>query len=216
MKKTRTFLTLAVLLTASATAAAARLTRLEIETREVVLSGRPFGQAGPYEKLAGKAHFAVRPDNPHNRAVVDLDQAPRNADGEVEFTADVYVLQPKDPAKRNGSLFMEIPNRGGKGMLSLLNGAQGSLDPTEDAHFGDGFLLRRGFTLVWIGWQFDVRNEPGLMRLYPPHADGLRGLVRSDFVVPETATFQPLGHVITGNIGGTEYPVADPDSPRNV
>jgi hypothetical protein len=122
----------------------ARVVRVEIERREAVLAGRPFGLAGAYEKLIGTVHYAVDPDNFHNRTVVDIDRAPVNAAGEVEFAADFYVLKPKDPAKGNGSLFMEIPNRGGKAMLGLLNVARGSLDPTEAEHFGDGLLLRRG------------------------------------------------------------------------
>jgi len=207
---------LVLLLCLATTAADARVVRVDVDRRETVLEGKPFGLAGPYEKIVGSVHYAVRPDHPSNRAVVDLDRAPVNAAGEVEFSADVYILRPQDPARGNGSLFLEIPNRGGKGMLSLLDGAEGSLDPTTEAQFGDGFLLRRGFTLAWIGWQFDTREEPGLMRLHAPLAAGVRGLVRSDFVVPEPTRFQPLGHVIVGRIGGTEYAVADPADARNV
>ncbi|MEM7352900.1 MAG: alpha/beta hydrolase domain-containing protein [Acidobacteriota bacterium] len=198
------------------TPAAARVVRVEIEQREDVLAGRAFGRSGAYEKIIGTAHFAVARDNAHNRAIIDLDRTPTNAASEVEFTADLYILRPKDPNRGNGSLFMEIPNRGGKGMLTLLNRARGSLDPTEAEHFGDGFLLRQGFTLVWLGWQFDTRDQPGLLRLHAPVAAGVRGLVRSDFIVPDATTTQALGHVIVGRIGGKEYPVADAASERNV
>ena len=208
------FLGLTLTLTLIPTAQA-RVAAIEIDHREEVLRGQTFGLAGPYEKLVGRVHFAIRPDNPHNRAVVDIDHAPTNEAGEITFTADLYVLRPKDPTQGNGSLFMEISNRGGKAMLSLLNQAEGSLDPTEPPHFGDGFLLNRGFTLVWVGWQFDVRDEEGRVRLHPPVANGKTGLVRSDFTLPESTDFQPIGHVIVGRIGGKEYPVADPDSPRN-
>ena len=166
-------LSLAPILTATVEA---RVTSVEVDHREDVLGGRPFGLAGPYEKIVGKVHFAIRPDNPHNRAVVDVDLAPTDAAGEVTFTADLYVLRPKDPGRGNGSMFMEISNRGGKAMVSLLNQAERSIDPSEHAHFGDGFLLKRGFTLVWVGWQFDVRDDEGLVRLYPPVAEGLLGL----------------------------------------
>ena len=54
---------------------------------------------------------------------------------------------------------------------------------------GDGFLMKQGFTLLWVGWQFDVPQRPGLVRVYPPIATDngrpIRGLVRSDFVVTE-------------------------------
>jgi acetyl esterase/lipase len=215
MQSPKTLLVAALLTLALTPITQARVTSVEIDHREDVLRGRPFGLAGPYEKLVGKVHFAVRPDNPHNRAVVDIEAAPTDDAGEVTFTADLYVLRPKNPAKGNGSLFMEISNRGGKAMISRLNRAEGSIDPTEPAHFGDGFLLNRGFTLVWVGWQFDVRDAEGLVRLYPPVASGKTGLVRSDFTLPEPTELQPIGHVIVGRIGGKEYPVADPTSRRN-
>ncbi|MBA2339890.1 MAG: hypothetical protein H0V88_05815, partial [Pyrinomonadaceae bacterium] len=198
----------------------ARVDRVVIESRADVLGGKSFGLAGTYEKIRGRIYFKIQPQNEHNRIIVDLDKAPRNRDGEVEFSADFYILKPKDANRGNGSLLMEIPNRGGKGILRLINRANGSSDPTTEAEYGDGFLLRQGLTLVWIGWQFDVRDEAGLMRLYAPIArDGAKpitGLVRSDFVVSEKTYEHPLGHVITGQIGGTEYAVSDANSPSNV
>ena len=201
--------------------AQARVERVEILSRADVLDGKTFGDAGAYEKVIGKVHFAVKPETASNKTIVDLDKAPRNGAGEVEFAADVYILKPKDAAHANGAALIEIPNRGGKGMLRVVQNAKGSLDPTTADEFGDGFLMQRGVTLIWIGWQWDVRNEPGLMRLYAPVAKGpegkpITGLVRSDFVVNEKTMEQPLGHVIIGQIGGTEYACSDPDDPANV
>ncbi len=197
----------------------ARVERIEILSRSDVLEGKPFGEAGAYEKVIGKAHFAVRPESAPNKLVVDLDKAPRNSQGEVEFAADIFVLKPKDAAKASGSALLEIPNRGGKGMLRVVQDAKSALDPTTAEEFGDGFLMRRGTTIVWIGWQWDVRDEPGLMRLYAPAAQGegkpITGLVRSDFIVDEKATEMPLGHAINGTIGGTEYACSNPDDPAN-
>lgn len=87
----------------SAQTAEARLVRLHVVRREVVLGGRPFGLAGPYEKLVGTAYFALDPDLPQNRIVVDLHLATRNAGGAVEFSADFYLLKPVDPATRSAS-----------------------------------------------------------------------------------------------------------------
>ena len=204
-----------------APAARARVDRVEILSRTDVLDGKPFGDAGAYEKIIGKVFFKVRPRSAHNRVIVDLDKAPRNAAGEVEFSSDLYMLRPKDAARARGSLLMEIPNRGSKGIIRLFQGAKGFVDPTTEEEFGDGFLLRRGVTLVWIGWQFDVRDEAGLMRLTAPIARGaggksITGLLRSDFVVTEKVDQHPLGHLITGSIGGTEYAVADSADPVNV
>lgn len=96
---------------------------------------------------------------------------------------------------------MEIPNRGGKALVRAL-------DPSSDADLrADGLLLRRGYTLVWLGWQFDVRAEPFRVRLHAPVAGGITGRVRSDFIVAEKTATHPLAHVISGVIGGTGYPV---------
>ena len=195
--------------------AQARVERVEILSRADVLDGKTFGEAGTYEKVIGKVHFAVKPETASNKIIVDLDKAPRNGAGEVEFAADVYILKPKDAARASGTALVEIPNRGGKGMLHVVQNSKGSLDPTTADEFGDAFLMQRGVTLIWIGWQWDVRNEPGLMRLYAPVAKGpegkpITGLVRSDFVVNEKTIEQPLGHVIIGQMGGTEYACSIP------
>src|SRR5258707_6327046 len=169
----------------------ARVARLRIERREVVLNGRAFGAAGPYEKLVGKVDFGVDPNLPRNGAIVDLPLGPRNARGEVEATADFYMLKPVDPRRGNGRLFYEVGNRGGKAMLSTFQKATGSADPTSDAEFGDGALMRQGFTLLWMGWQWDVPERPGTMRMEMPIAteNGRRitGLVRGNFILNERA-----------------------------
>lgn len=200
-----------------AVTARARVDRIDVTTREDVLGGKPFGGVA-YEKLAGKVYFKVRPDAARNRAIADLDLAPRDANGEVAFSADFYILRPKNGG--NGALLLEIPNRGGKGILAIANQARGSLDPTTAEEFGDGFLMRHGFTVAWLGWQWDVRCEPKRMRLDSPIATRngkpITGLVRSDFLVTRKSFDQPLGHLISGAIGGTEYEAADPSSRANV
>ena len=192
--------------------AEARLVRLEIERREVVLDGRPFGLAGPYEKLVGTAHFAVDPDLRQNGIVVDLELAPRNVRGEVEFSADFYLLKPVDPSRGNGRLFYEAGNRGNKRILRTFQKASNSADPTTDEEFGDGALMRRGFSFLWMGWQWDVPD--GRMRMSMPIAtnDGqpITGLVRGNFVGPvgSTARVADRGH--------RAYPVVDPASDEHV
>ena len=73
---------------ASATAHA-EVTRVDITSRADVLAGKSFGDVGPYEKLVGRIHFALDPANPHSKAMPDLDKAPRNAKGLVEFSSDL-------------------------------------------------------------------------------------------------------------------------------
>ncbi|MGH9742817.1 MAG: hypothetical protein ACRD51_10745 [Candidatus Acidiferrum sp.] len=136
--------------------AQARVTRVEIVSRSVIQDGHAFGLAGPYEKIVGRVYFAVDPANPHNRQIVDLDKAPRNSHGEVEFSADLYLLKPKDMDKGNGAVLFEISNRGGKGILHIVNGVHSS-DPNEQ--FGDGFLMREGYTIAWGGWEADLAEQ---------------------------------------------------------
>jgi hypothetical protein len=99
------------------------LLRIELSERSDVLGGKSFGSAGPYERLIGKAYFAVDPANPANRFISDIDKAPRNEKGLVEFSADLYVLKPRDPAHGNHAALFEVSNRGTKGMLSTKPGS---------------------------------------------------------------------------------------------
>jgi hypothetical protein len=208
-------LALFVLLTS---AADARVTRVEILSRADVQDGRPFGLVGPYERIIGRVYFAVDPANIHNKQIVDLDKAPRNAQGEVEFSADLYLFKPKDMAKGNGAVLFEVSNRGGRGILRLVDGGSSS-DPNGE--IGDGFLLRQGYTVAWLGWQFDLAEEGEKVRLNAPvaHDAGgkeIRGLVRSDFTPSLKVDDMPLGHIMLGPEGGKSYPVDDPSSMKNV
>ncbi len=190
--------------------AEARVVRVTIERREAVLAGRPFGLAGAYETLVGTVEFALDPLLRQNQAVVDLALAPRNERGEVAFTADLFVLKPVDLRRGNGRVYYEVPNRGGKGILRRLQYAEGSLDPRQPSDFGDGWLMEQGFVFAWMGWQWDVPEEPGLLRLRAPvAADGGRpveGLVRSVVIVSERQDEAPLA-----DSRHLAYPPIDPE-----
>jgi hypothetical protein len=193
--------------------AAARVVRVEITSRADIENGKPFGGAGAYERIIGKVFFAVDPANAHNKQIVDLDKAPRNAQGEVEFSADLYLLKPKDAAKGNGAVLFEVSNRGGRGIVFLANGREGE--------FGEGFLMRQGYTIAWVGWEFDVADQPERLKLSAPVAHDsddkeIHGLVRSDFTPAQKRDDWPLGHILLGADGGRSYPVDDPKSERNV
>jgi hypothetical protein len=178
-----------------ATTALARVDHVDVTSRTDYLGGKSFGLAGAYERIQGRAYFVVDPQNPHDAAIVDLDKVLHLEGGQVLFSADIDILAPKDPARGNGTLFIDVPNRGGRFLIRDQN--------------PDEYYLRQGYTLAEVGWQFDVRPDPKLLRLYAPIARGITGRVRADFVVVEKMLDHPLGHVITGTIGGTGYPVAD-------
>jgi hypothetical protein len=170
----------------------AAITRIDITERT---------DDGGYERIVAKAHFALEPRNPSNRVITDLDLAPHDGEGKVEFSADLYILRPRDASKRNGTLLVEIPNRGNKGLLSTFNQ-------------GDNFLLEQGFTLVWVGWEFDLPPSPGLLRVDAPiatsHGLPLFGLVRSEWTGDQRVTTIPLGD--RDEIG---YSVSDPKDAAN-
>jgi Alpha/beta hydrolase domain len=163
-------------------AALAEVTQVTIASRVPVAAGQVFGSSGAYERLTGSIEFALDPAEPHNRAIVDLDRAAKQADGKVHFSADLYVLQPVQPALGNGTLLVEIANRGNKGLLAKFNRATASADPVTAADLGDGLLMREGYTLVWVGWQFDVA-APGV-RVEAPAVD-VAGRANLSFVPNE-------------------------------
>lgn len=142
---------LTTLLLVAATAEAA-VTRIEITRREPFAGGHLFGASGAYEKIVGRFHGELDPAQTLNRVIVDLDRAPRNARGRVEYSADFYILKPVDLAKANGALFYDVNNRGRKRALIQFNSAPANNDPTTVEHAGNGFLMRHGFTMVWSGW----------------------------------------------------------------
>ena len=201
-----------VIIGLSAASAAAEVVRIDVDARADVAAGAAFGAAGSYEKLRGTLHFAVDPKASANRNIADLDLALVNAAGRVEFTADFYLLKPKDAGRANGALLFEVSNRGGKGILPMLSRAAASRDPSEPRELGDGFLLEQGFSLLWVGWQLDPPpSEPNLLRVYPPTTDpglSVTGLVRSDFVVRSAGI---RDHSLADG-GHVPYPVDDPSS----
>jgi hypothetical protein len=170
------------LLTLSASSAAVR--SVEIAERTPVLDGS-------YQRIAGRVHFGMKPRIDANRIVRDLDLAQLNAAGEAECAADFYILQPSDPAKGNGTVLFEVSNRGGKGMLSRFNLARGAND------FGDQWAMKQGYTLVWLGWEWDIpaSNAAALHFSAPDYRSGVAtdGLVRAEFTPEKSATGMPLG-----------------------
>jgi hypothetical protein len=193
----------------------ARVVRVETITRTDVLGGKQFGNAGAYERITGRVYFSLPVSNAHNLRIVDLDKAVNLKNGEVEFSADFIAVRPKDALKANGSLLLEVPNRGRGRIIGLVDG--GNWDLAADA--GDAWLLRNGFTIVSLGWQWDAAGADAL-RFFAPVAKEngktITGLLRGDLMPSKVMAEISLGHLILGSIGGSEYPVAAPDDARNV
>lgn len=170
----------ALLFLLAAATAEARVVKVDVLSRADYWNGT-------YERIQARVTYALDPANPHNAAIADLAKP-------VEFTGDLDLVRPKNGG--NGVVFVNVPNRGGRFFIRDSN--------------PDEWYLRQGFTLAEVGWQFDVRPDPRLLRLNAPVAKGVRGRVRSDFIVAAKTLDHPVAHVIQGNIGGTGYPVADP------
>ena len=207
------FFRLALIAFLSPACCLAALDYIELSDRTDVLGGKSFGKAGPYERLVGKAYFQVDPANPANALIADVDKAPRDEKGLVKFSADLYVLKPRDSRNGNAAIIFEVSNRGGKSMIGTFDRATGSTDPKTEKDFGDAYLLQQGYTIVWLGWQFDVPENPALMRLYTPVATDagkpITGLVRAEFTPDQRTDTMPVA-----DRNHRPYQILHPDDPN--
>ena len=198
MEKRTLFLAAAVLLAAAP--ASARVARFVVTQVRTFADGASFGSVGQYQRLDGTAFFEVDPRDPHDALIVNLDKAPRNAGGKVEFSAPFFILKPTIISRGNGKIFYVINNRGNKqplGYFNYVGAGPGINNPITAADAGDGFLMRLGYTVVDAGWQGDV--APGGNRLFPrfPVAVQANGspivqqvrIEYSDRTIPRAGTF---------------------------
>ncbi len=196
------------LFTCCATPLSAEVTRFEVVSREPFAGGATFGETGAYERIAGRVFYAVDPTAAANREVVDLDLAPRNEAGKVEFSADFFFLAPADPEKGNGALLYDVNNRGNKLALGYFNEGPGSNDPRTREQAGNGFLLRHGFTVVWSGWDGELLPGGDRLRLFPPPAsesgEPITGPVRCEIVPGSDTTRTVINWANHGSYRPTE------------
>ena len=139
-----------------ASLAEARITQLQVTRFESpTFGGATFASVGAYEKITARAFGEVDPTLPANALITDIQFAPRNARGMVEYSTDVFILKPIDPSKGSGKVFYDVVNRGNKGSYTTFNqaAAPSSVANTDAAGAGTGLLMRRGYTIVWSGWE---------------------------------------------------------------
>lgn len=144
----------------AASAADARTTRVEILSRGIAFGGHSFAGVGQYEKIVGIAYGEIDPNDRRNAVITDVELAPRNARGNVEYRHNFYILKPVDLAKGNHQVMYEPPNRGGK-TYGSMNRSPGGNDPggiTDAAALDNSFLWPRGYTTVWSGWENRLAN----------------------------------------------------------
>jgi len=178
----------------AASGAQARVTKIEILKTEPAFSGATFGVVGAYEHLVGRVTGELDPADPANSLIQDINLAPRDARGMVEYSTDIELLKPADMTRGNRILLFEVNNRGNKLAPSAFNeGVSGTLaDRNALTSPGDGWLMRQGYTMIWFGWEMDVL--PGMNRLGMPaivarNHDGseITGIVRSEMIASAPA-----------------------------
>ena len=136
------------------------ITKLEIiSTQAPTFGGQTFGSVGAYEKIFARAYGQLDPLSRRNALIKDIELAPRNANGMVEYSVDVHIFKPIDMSKSNNRIFYDVVNRGNKGH-SAFNDVGGN-NPTVAADAGNGLLMRLGYTMVFSGWEDDRLVLPG-------------------------------------------------------
>jgi hypothetical protein len=186
----------------------AEVARVEIATITPWLGGRSLGKGGSFEKLQGRVYFEMDPESSTGQRVTDIALAPRNARGRVEFSTDFVLVRPRDRARARHSVLLEIPNRGltqsNGSFFSTAHGATFDLMNLAVTTLSDAFLFDQGFTVAWLGWQFDLPR--GAIRMEAPVAN-VNGPVRHSIIATSAGS-----HLV--RLGGSNsYCAADAVQP---
>jgi hypothetical protein len=202
MKKLTIALIVLVGLFAVPKGAQAKVVKFEVVSIESpAFEGRVFGTVGTYDRVIARATVAVAPGDKHNTVIVDIESAPRNAEGLVEAVADVEILRPTVAANGNRRLFYDVVNRGMQRALGMFNDAT-TANPAKAAEAGNGFLMSRGYTVVVSGWQGELKSDGRNKVISLPVVTGITGLSREEFVFDHTKN--PAVETLT-------YPTAELD-----
>src|SRR5260370_22144940 len=186
----------------------ARITRIQItNTESPTFGGASFGSVGQFEKLTGTAYGEVNPHHPLNAIIQDIDLAPRNARGMVEYSTDIYIVKTMDMARGNRMLFYHVVNRGNGG-IPFNVGVPAGNNPSAA---GDGFIQNMGYTLIKSGWQPDVLPGNSRMTMQVPIArnhngSSITGTVRAEFIVATATTTLNLSSGTFTGLTHASYP----------
>ncbi|MGH7331782.1 MAG: alpha/beta hydrolase domain-containing protein [Candidatus Rokuibacteriota bacterium] len=194
------------------------VTAFDLRLQRPLAGGTSFGTVGPYEELKGRLRFVLDPGRPANARITDLGLAPPNAVGGVDFAADVSILLPVERGRGNGRLVLDVVNRGNTVTLPNFNHATRPLfgpdsEPDPAIDVGDGFLMRHGYVVVSCGWQSDLPDVPGLLRMYGPQALDRDGQLLRGRVYTQLQSAAPVTHMLLSDRGHHAYPAADVDEP---
>jgi hypothetical protein len=167
--------------------APARLTTITVTSVEPFAAGTTFADAGAYERVKGVFRGELDPSDPRNRVIVNIDKAPRNAAGKVEYEADFFMLRPADPARGNGKIIYDVTNRGRLNFhWRFTESKKRSNDPRTAEDAGDGLFFRQGHTFVWSGRDPDAPTRGNGLAMKPVVAtnggEPITRTIREEFV----------------------------------
>ena len=185
----------------------ARVTRVVVERTTPYAGGRAFGTAGTFERLEGTVYMEVDPDDPLNALIVNLDRAPRNERGLVEYSAPFVIIKPTDVTRGNRKILYGINNRGNA--IEIPFQTFPPLPPGAAPDAADGLFFRLGYTFVDAGWAGDVittQTRLGATLPVAVQADGSPIVSRIRVEYPSTPTGRPPGGA-DGDILGYTLPL---------
>ena len=184
----------------------------EVSAVEPFAEGRDIGEAGPYLRIRGTAKGELDPKASENRVIADLDKAPTNPRGLIEYETDFFILRPGDPSRTSGVLVYDVTNRGRKMIMNLLDDAPASADtndPNTEHDFGLGFTLGRGYSLIWSGWDAGApRANNGMAARFPMATENGKpvvGRIRDEFHIGTRGPGK-------GDVVRLHYPAASTDT----
>jgi hypothetical protein len=183
--------------------------KIEIESIQPAFGGAEFGRVGRYEKITGRIRGGADPGHPLNAGIVNLGKAPRNGAGMVEYAVDFCLLKPADMRRHNGRILYDVLNRGNKLAVAFLNDARGGNGLADAADAGHGFLMRKGYVILWSAWQGDVAPGEGRMLASFP--------IATDDAAPITAMNRDefiFNHTHNPAAAPLSYPAATMDQDR--
>ncbi len=184
----------------------AGIVKIEITSIESpAFGGKVFGTVGAYEKLIGKAYGAVDPNNSHNAGITDIALAPRNAKGMVEYSMDIYILKPVNLNNGNHKLFFEVNNRGAK-LFGGFNNSSGGNNPGLATDAGEAFLMSRGYSIAWCGWDISATANNNNLTITVPVAKNPDG---------SSITGPSYEYISFDNPAATVYSLAYPAASMN-
>ena len=151
----------------------AEVSRIEILQREQISTAALHYS---YEKIEGIVYLSLDPQDPKNAMITDIEFAPTNSEGRVEYAADFKLLVPSSNIANRGLLYM-VNNRG-----------RGSTPP--EISLSDP-LSELGFTYLLTGWINEIEERPGILRLHAPivslEQEPITGEVRYEVSVSRTS-----------------------------